>query len=82
MAAVTVERASEKEATIDTGPVIGEVAEDRTAVEVQKGEESNIGELKSRMVKPQVARPLGSPKIESEIMRDYQLQDNKSPRME
>ena len=82
MAAVTVERASEKEATIDTGPVIGKVAEDRTAVEVRKGEENNIGELKSRMVRPQVARPPGSPKIESEIMRDYQLQDNKSPRME
>ena len=82
MVAVTVERASEKEVAIDTGPVIGEVAEARTAVEVQKGEESNIGERKSRMVRPRVARPLGSPKIESEITRDYQLQDNKSPRME
>ena len=82
MAVVTVGRASEREATTGTGPVIGKVAEDRTAVEAQKGGESNIGELKSRMVQPQVAKPLGSPRIESEIMRDYQLQDNKSPRME
>ena len=57
MAAVTVERASEKEDAIDTGPVIGKVVEDRIAVEVQKGEENNIGGLKSKMVKPQAARP-------------------------
>ena len=82
MVAVTVERASEKEVAIDTGPVIGKVAEAQTAVEVQKGEESNIGEQKSRMVRPRVARPLGSLRTESEIMRDYQLRVNKSPRME
>ena len=79
---MTVGGAIEGEVVNDIGLATGEVAEDRTAVEAQKGGESNIGELKSRMVKPQVARPLGSPKIESEIMRDCQLQDNKSPRME
>ena len=82
MVAVTVERASEREVAIDTGPVIGKVAEDRIAVEVQKGEENNIGGLKSRTVKPLAARPLGSPRIKFEIMRDCQLQDIKSPRME
>ena len=82
MVAVTVEGASEKEVAIDTGPVIGKVVEDRIAVEVQKGEENNIGGPKSRTVKPLAARPLGSPRIKFEIMRDCQLRDIKSSRME